>query len=46
MANDEDYINIGLFCAEICQVLNRGLKEEQSDELDQSVVIAIGNLTT
>ena len=46
MTNDEDYIDIGLFCAEICQVLDRGLKEKHSDELDQSVVIAIGNLTT
>ena len=46
MANDQDYLDLGLFCAEICQILDRGLKGKKLDELSQSVVIAIGNLTT
>lgn len=46
MANDQEYIDVGLFCAEVCQVLDRGLKGKRLDELNQSVVIAVENLTT
>ena len=46
MANDREYIDVGLFCAEVCQVLDRGLKGKRLDELNQSVVIAVENLTT
>ena len=46
MANDQDYVELGLACAEVCQALDRGLNERPSDELNQSVLGAIGKLTT
>lgn len=45
MDNEQDYIELGLSCADVCQVLDRGLKGRESDELNQSVLVAIGKLT-
>ena len=45
MANEEDYVQVGLSCADICQALDRGLKGRQLGELNQSVLAAISQLT-
>ena len=44
MANELDYIELGLSCAEVCETLDQGLKGRQLDELDQPVLGAIGQL--
>ena len=46
MANDTDYIELGLACADVCKALDRGMKGRRVDELSQSVFEAIGQLTT
>jgi hypothetical protein len=45
MANDQDYLDLGRACADVCQALYRGLKGRQLDDLNQSVLDAIGDLT-
>jgi hypothetical protein len=44
MANNEDYVELGRACADVCQALYQRLKGRRSDELNQSVLDAIGNL--
>ena len=46
MANDQDYVELGRACGDVCQALDRGLKGRQLDELTQSILTAIGQLTT
>ena len=46
MANDQDYFELGRTCARVCQALYRRLKGKRLDELNQSVLDAIGELTT
>ena len=46
MANELDYVELGLSCAEVCEALDQGLKGRGLDELSQSVLRAIGQLTT
>jgi hypothetical protein len=46
MANDKDYIDLGQSCGDVCQILYRKLKGKQLDQLNQSVLDAIGVLTT
>ena len=46
MANDADYIELGLACANVCKVLDRGMKGRRVDELSEPVFEAIGDLTT
>jgi hypothetical protein len=46
MANEQDYVELGLSCAHVCQVLERGLNERQTDDLNKSVLTAIEKLTT
>ena len=46
MANKEDYVDLGLYCADICTALDRGLDEKRPDELSNSVREAIKQLTT
>jgi len=46
MANELDYVELGLFCAKICGALERGMNGRQLEELSQSVVDAINQLTT
>ena len=46
MANDQDYVDLGRACGDICQVLYRRLKGRRVDGLTQSVLDAIGDLTT
>ena len=45
MAN-EDYIGLGLDCADICTALDRGTNGRKVDDLRQSVREAIDQLTT
>ena len=46
MANEADYVDVGLFCADICRALNRGMNGKKLDDLSQSVCDAINQLTT
>ena len=46
MTNELDYIELGLSCADVCRALNRGMSGRQLDELSQSVLEAIEQLTT
>ena len=45
MTNDQDYVDLGLACSDVCKALDRGLDGKQLDKLDQSVVRAIEQLT-
>ena len=46
MINDLDYVELGLFCANICRALDRGMNGKRLDDLSQSVCDAISQLTT
>ena len=46
MANELDYVELGLTCANICGALNRGMNGRRLDELSQSACDAINQLTT
>ena len=46
MENGEDYVELGLSCADVCQTLDRGLNGRRLDELNRTVLAAIGQLTT
>ena len=45
MSNDRDYVDVGLCCADVRQVLDRGLNGRRLDELSPSVLSAIRNLS-
>ena len=44
MANKEDYVELGLFCAEVCDALCQELKGRQLEDLSQSALRAIEQL--
>jgi hypothetical protein len=44
MANNQDYVELGQACADVCQALYEKLKGRRSDELNKPVLDAIGNL--
>ena len=46
MINALDYVELGLFCSDICRALNRGMNEKKLNDLNQSVCDAINQLTT
>ena len=46
LANKQDYVELGKSCARVCRALDRGLNERRLDDLGQSVLEAIGQLTT
>ena len=46
MINKADYTELGLTCAEVCEALNRGMDGRRMDELSQSILEAIEQLTT
>jgi len=46
MINEEDYVDLGLACADVCRVLDRGMNGRRVDEFSRSVFEAIGQLTT
>jgi len=41
-----DYVELGLACADVCTALDRGLKGKTLGDLSDSVLEAIGQLTT
>ena len=41
MVNDQDYVELGLYCADICNALNRGMGGKKLNDLSQSVCDAI-----
>jgi hypothetical protein len=45
MANEEDYVELGLFCAEVCDALYQELKGRPPEDLSESALRAIGRLT-
>jgi len=45
IANQSDYIELGLHCADVCKVLERGVKGRKLDDLNMSVREAINQLT-
>jgi hypothetical protein len=46
MSNQQDCVDLGLSCADVCKALDRGLKGRRLDELSQSVFEGIQQLTT
>ena len=46
MANNQDYVELGLACADVCNTLHRRTNERQKDELIRSVYEAIEKLKT
>jgi hypothetical protein len=44
MANDQAYVELGQACGDVCQALYQRLKGRRSDELNKSVLDAIGTL--
>ena len=45
MVNEQDCVDLGLSCADVCRALDRGLKGKRSDELSQSMLEAIQQIT-
>ena len=46
MANKQDYVDLGLSCADICKALERGMGEKELGDVSKSVCDAINQLTT
>jgi len=46
MINALDYVELGLFCADICRALEQGMDGKKLDDLSRSVCDAINKLTT
>jgi len=44
--NELDYVELGLFCADICGALDQGMDGKKLDDLNQSVRDSISQLTT
>ena len=44
MANKQDYVELGLDCADVCKALDRGMKGKGDDDLGQPVWEAIEQL--
>ena len=45
MANDQDFVDLGKACGDVCQVLYKKLEGRRLDQLNKSVLDAIGDLT-
>ena len=45
MANEQDYVELGLNCVDICEALERGMNGKQLTDLSKSVRDAIDKLT-
>ena len=46
MANRQDYVDLGLSCANICKALERGMGGKKLDDVSKSVCDVINQLTT
>ena len=45
MANNTDYVELGLACAEVCEALDQGMNGKKLGDLSQPVREAINQLT-
>ena len=45
MIEKADYVGLGLICTGVCETLNRGTDGRQADQLSQSVLEAIEELS-
>ena len=45
MDNKDDYVDLGLSCADVCEALDRGLNGKKSDDISESAYKAIEKLT-
>ena len=45
MTNEEDYVELGMTCANVCAALHRGLNGKRLKDLNSSVCEAIAQLT-
>ena len=46
MANEVDYVELGLACADVCTALDRGLNGRPLKDLNSSAYEAVSQLTT
>ena len=46
MDNEQEYVDLGLFCADICEALKQGMDGKSPGDLSKSVCDAINKLTT
>ena len=46
MANEQDYVDLGLSCADICKALERGMDRKSLNDVSKSVGDAINQLAT
>jgi hypothetical protein len=46
MTNETDYVDLGLYCAKVCEVLDRGIDGRKLGDLSRSIRKAIRDLTT
>ena len=46
MGNEEGYVKLVLFCAEICETLDRGTRGKKEEDLTTSLCQAMDRLTT
>ena len=46
MADELDHVELGLFCADVCQALGRGINGKKPKELSQPVYDAMSQLTS
>ena len=46
MANEPEYVELGLACAKVCKALERGMNGMNLDDLSQSAREAMDQLTT
>ena len=44
MVNEQDYVELGLYCANICKALEQGMGKKKLDEVRKSVRDAINQL--
>jgi len=44
MINQADYVELGVACGDVCIALNRGLSGKRLEDLNNSVLEAIGDL--
>ena len=46
MANEAEYVELGIACADVCKALERGMNGKKLDDLSHPVHDAIDQLTT
>ena len=46
LANEQDCVDFGILCADVCDALRRGTDGKKTDELSESVRNAINRLET